>query len=336
MNILTHGLASLALARAGWPRAPKQLWIIALLAGAVADIDSASMWWGAAAYLRWHHTYTHSFFAALVIAVAFATGYRFLARDVLRARFSIPAAFALALAAGCLHLLLDACGWEGATLLRPLSARRFALDLVVNLDPWIVVLLLGALLFPELLHLVSAEIGARDKRPRGRIGALIGFALIIIYVGFRANFHSNVIALLESRTYRGEIAKRTGAFPEALSPVSWHGIIETERALHELTVMVGPVSSFDPESADTLFKPEPSPALEVAGKTAAAEAFLRRARFPKATVQTTGTETRVELRDLLYDSIGETNRQVIAVIQLDTANRIVSQELVWAKGVEEQ
>jgi len=76
MNVLTHGLASLALARAAWPRAPKQLWIVAVATGVIADIDSASAWWGASAYLRWHRTYTHSLFASLVLAAAFAADAR--------------------------------------------------------------------------------------------------------------------------------------------------------------------------------------------------------------------------------------------------------------------
>jgi inner membrane protein len=333
MNIVTHGLASLALARAAWPRAPKQLWIVAVAAGVIADIDMASAWWGAEAFLQWHRTYTHALATTIVVAAVFAVGYRFITDDSLRARFSVAAAFALALAAGCLHLLLDVWGWEGAALLWPFSTRRFSLDLLVDLDPWIMAVLLGALLFPEFLHLVSAEIGARDKGPRGRTGALIGFAIIILYVGIRAHFHSDVIALIESRTFRGEVAERAGALPEAFSPVTWHGIVETEGALHTLTVMVGPVESFDPESAETLFKPEPSAALDAAQKTAAAESFLRVARFPKASVEITSTGSRVEIRDLRYAAMGDGVHEAIAVIALDAANRVVTDEIAWAKQV---
>ncbi len=127
MNIVTHGLASLALARAAWPRAPKQLWIVAVAAGVIADIDLASAWWGAGAFLRWHRTYTHALLTTIVVAAVFAVGYRFIADDSLRARFSVAAAFALALAAACLHLLLDVCGWEGAALLWPFTCEAIFL-----------------------------------------------------------------------------------------------------------------------------------------------------------------------------------------------------------------
>jgi membrane-bound metal-dependent hydrolase YbcI (DUF457 family) len=330
MNILTHGLASLALARAAWPRAPKQLWIVAVTAGVIADIDSASAWWGASAWLRWHRTYTHSLLASFVIAIAFTAGYRFVASDSLRERFSIKDAFAIALAAAWLHLFMDVWGWEGTAVLWPFSAKRFAMDLVVDLDPWIIAVLLGTLLIPELLHMVGAEIGARDTRPRGRTGALVGFAIVVFYVGLRAYFHGGVIALLDSRTFQGEVAKRTGAFPEALSPVTWHGVVETARGMRELTVIVGPVESFDPESAYASFKPEPSAALEAAEKTEAARRFLTMARFPKASVENTGAGSRVEIRDLRFAAVGVTGHEVVAVIRLDAANRVVTNEIAWA------
>ena len=336
MNILTHGLASLALARAAWPRAPKQLWIVAVATGVIADIDSASAWWGASAWLQWDRTYTHSLLASIIIAAAFAAGYRLMADDSLRERFSIKNAFAMTLAAGWLHLVMDVWGWEGTAVLWPFSDRRFAMDLVVDLDPWIIAVLLGALLVPELLHMVGAEIGARDTRPRGRTGALVGFAIVVFYLGLRAYFHGDVIALLDSRTFQGEVAKRTGAFPEALSPVTWHGVVETARGMRELTVIVGPVESFDPESADASFKPEPSAALEAAERTEAARRFLAVARFPKATVENTSAGSRVAICDLRFAAVGETGHEVIAVIRLDATNRVVTDEIAWAnQGLQE-
>jgi membrane-bound metal-dependent hydrolase YbcI (DUF457 family) len=333
MNILTHGLASLALARAAWPRAPKRLWMVAITAGVIADIDSTSAWLGASAYLRWHQSYTHSLLAAILVAAASAIGYRFAAAHALRERFSVANTFALALAAACLHLLMDLWGWQGVTLWWPFTPKRFAMDLVVDLDPWIVAILLAALLVPELLHLVGAEIGERSTRPRGRIGALIGFVTIIFYLGLRAYFHGDVIALLESRTFQGEIAQRTGAFPEAISPVSWHGIVETARGLHELSVTVGPIESFDPESAETSYKPSPSAALDAVEKTAAAKRFIAVAKFPKAFVESTAAGSRVEIRDLRFAAVGETRHEVVTVILLDANNHVVAQEIAWAGQV---
>src|SRR5216684_2836775 len=71
-------------------------------------------------------------------------------------------------------------------------------------------------------------------------------------------------AALESRTYRGESPRKVAAFAESGSPFRWHGIVETESALREVEIDVGPAASFDPDSAITSYKPEPSAALDAA------------------------------------------------------------------------
>jgi membrane-bound metal-dependent hydrolase YbcI (DUF457 family) len=336
MDVTTQGLASLALARAAWPRAPKQVWLVAIAAGIVADIDALSAWISASAYLTWHRTYLHSLPAAVCCAALCAIIYHFIGSKDLRSRFSVVHAFAMAAGAACLHLILDLCGTQGAMLFWPFSSRRFALDWAVEFDPLIMFFLLAALLLPELLHLVSSEIGARDKRPRGRIAARVAFVTILIYLGIRANFHNNVIALLGSRTYHGEIADRVGAFPARFSPFEWSCVVDTAGSVQTLSVMEGPVESFDPESAETQFKPEPSPSLEAAEKTLAAERFLRYAQFPKASIETAPTGTVVILRDFKAAATDETAHEVAAVIRLDKSHQVTSQKIAWADRVSEE
>jgi membrane-bound metal-dependent hydrolase YbcI (DUF457 family) len=306
MDVTTQGLASLALARAAWPRAPKQVWLVAIAAGVIADIDALSAWLSASAYLNWHRTYTHSLPGVVFFAALCATTYRFAGAKALRARFSAANAFGMALAAGCLHLLLDVCGTQGAALLWPFSSRSFALDWAVEFDPLIMVILLAALLLPELLHLVSSEIGARDKRPRGRIAARVSFAVILIYLGIRANFHGNVITLLGSRTYHGQVADRVGAFPARFSPFAWSCVVDTARS------------------------------VQTAEKTTAADRFLRFAQFPKASVETAPTGIVVILRDLKTAASGETDREIAAVIHLDKSHQVTSQRIAWAARVSDE
>jgi inner membrane protein len=336
MDVTTQGLASLALARAAWPRAPKQVWLVAIAAGIIADIDALSAWISASAYLTWHRTYAHSLPAAIFFAALCATVYQFASTKELRAKFSAASAFAMALVATSLHLLLDIFGTQGTTLFWPFSSRRFVLDWAVEFDPLIMAMFLAALLLPELLHLVSSEIGARDKRPRGRIAARVAFVVILIYLGIRANFHGNVIALLSSRTYHGEVADRVGAFPARFSPFEWSCVVDTARSVQTLSVMEGPVESFDPESAETQFKPEPSPSLDAAEKTTAAERFLRYAQFPKASVETSPTGTVVILRDLKAVATDETVRELAAVIHLDKSHQVTSRRIAWADRVSEE
>ena len=116
MDIVTHALASFAVARALFPRAGSHVTVFAILAGTIADIDWLSRFWGPASFLVWHGTYLHSILAALVIFTAIPAGP--VARMVLRRHVTLPgvtgqivyfhflAAVQLAMVSGILNPLL--------------------------------------------------------------------------------------------------------------------------------------------------------------------------------------------------------------------------------------
>jgi inner membrane protein len=333
MDVGTHVLASFALTRAAFPRAPRSVLPIALAAGAIADLDEIIVVFGPAAYLNWHRTYTHSLLTAILLAVLLALSYRFFAPQHLRGHFSSIAIFALTLLMQCLHLLLDVCQPDGVLLFWPFSAPRIAKDWLTFVDPLILAVLVVAILLPELFHLVSDEIGARDKKPRGQLSAVIALAAIALYIGARAILHSNAVAILDSRTYHGELPRRVAAFPVSTSPFTWNGIVETESSLHEITVSVGQSSSFNPDAGVTIHKPEASPVLDAARKDPLAIAFLSVARFPRATIEKTDTGYRVELQDLRYAAAGESKREIAALFELNPAGKIARRELIWAQDL---
>ncbi len=333
MDVFTHALASLALARAVLPRAPRASWAVILVAGTIADVDGLSAIFGPSAYLTWHHTYTHSLVASLVGVAVLTVVYVLLTRRAASLRVPAAALFAVALLAAWLHLAMDACQSEGVALFWPFSSRQFAADWLANVDPWIIAVLLAAILLPELLRLVSDEIGAKDKSPRGRLGAIIGFVFVIFYVGARATFHSNALAAMQARSYQNESPRRAAAFPESASLFTWHGIVETDSALHELTVSAAPGASFDAENGVTLFKPESSPILDSARDSDAAKKFLSVAQFPKATVEKTSDGYKVELRDLRYAAEGETRREIAALVKIDANGKVADDALVWARDL---
>jgi inner membrane protein len=333
MDVGTHVLASFALTRAAFPRAPRSVLPIALAAGVIADLDEISAAFGPVAYLNWHRTYTHSLLTAILLAVFLALSYRFFAPQHLRSPFSFIAIFALTLLAQCLHLLLDACQPDGVLLFWPFSAARIAKDWLTFVDPVILAVLVVAILLPELFHLVSDEIGARDKKPRGQLSTAIALAAIALYIGARATLHSNAVAVLDSRTYHGELPRRVAAFPISTSPLTWNGIVETESALHEITVSIGQSSSFNPDASVTIRKPEASPVLDAASNDSLAIAFLKVARFPKATIEKTESGYQVELLDLRYPVAGESKREIAALFELNLAGKIVHRELIWARDL---
>ncbi|HKW33422.1 MAG TPA: metal-dependent hydrolase [Candidatus Acidoferrum sp.] len=336
MDPLTHALASFTLQRAAFPRLSRAATIAVVLGGIIADADLLSTYFGPSAYLAFNRTYFHSLPAGLVLAFLATIPFLFLKPKSSENPISRATIFSAALAAAFLHLALDVCQTSGVQLLWPFSPRHFALDWLPSLDVWTLAILLAGILLPLLAGLVTEEIGARRKGPRGRFGAILALLALLLYLGVRLTLHGDALAALESRTYRGELPHRVAAFPESSSPFRWHGIVETERALHDVEVPVGPGADFDPSSAINTYKPEPSPALDAARNAPIARHFLQVARFPKATVEQTPSGFHVILRAFPYThesgsglfTLTDEGR-VQALIDTDPSGKILSEELAW-------
>jgi hypothetical protein len=245
-------------------------------------------------------------------------------------RLSAATVFVATLLAQWLHLAMDAAQWQGVELFWPINSTRVAIDWLPAIDPWIVTILVAAIVLPEFFHLIGAEIGAKDKRPRGFVGAIVGLVMMVSYVGLRADLHATAIAQMQNRSYVGELPRQVAAFSDFVSLVTWHGVAETESALHEVAVHLNSSrrSSLDP--GINLFKPEANPLLQAAQATEAAKNFLREARFPKATIQKMDAGSEVQIRDLRYAAAGEVKREPMVTVDFDPSGKIVSEEIVWA------
>ena len=327
MDIPTHALTSFALARGFFPRRGWPIVVGMLIAGTIADVDQLSVFFGPAAYLAAHRTWTHSILATfLIAAIAAAITFYLDKKRTIPLHIMLAGAFGAAAA----HIVLDLFQSAGETLLWPFRATRFAADYLPRIDPWILTLLLAGILLPELFRLVGSEIGAKHKTPRGRNGALVALALIVIYISARGVLHGDATSILDAHSYRGESPRRLGAFPDPISLFTWHGIAETQSLVCLADVPVHSASEFDAEAANCQHKPESSPALDQAQKTAVAERFLRSARFPRATVEKTQDGYEVTIRSLRDVVEQETSHSVAARIVLNAKPRVLSQEIIWA------
>src|SRR5262249_13772577 len=219
------------------------------------------------------------------------------------------------------------------TLLWPFHPTRFAWDFLPEIDPWILALLIAGMFLPELFRLVGTEIGAKQKSPRGRNGALVALALLVFYVGVRVVAHGNALARLDAHSYRGESPRQVGAFPDSFSPITWHGVVETASQVCTVDVSEAGTWRFDPESAVCAHKPEDSAALTTAQKTQTALAFLQATQFPKATVGATSEGFEVVLRDMRDIAQNESLHALAARILLDRKAQVTSQSIVWASSV---
>src|SRR6267378_6011649 len=328
MDPFTHGLASYSITRAVFPRASRTTVIAAILAGCAADLDRLSEYAGPSAFLDWHRSATHSVLGTLIIVAAFVIAISITTKR--KPNVDPMRTVLLALLAACsLHFAMDLTQNESAQLLWPFRAKRYSAEWVAHFDLWILLILLAGVLLPQLLALVTEEIGAKSKSPRGRFGAIIALATIVIYVGGRAILHGNGVAVMEARTYRGELPRRVAAFAESDSPFHWRGIVETERAFHELALNLAAGSSFNPDAAVVYYKPESSAALDAARATESVRRFLETTRFPKGSVEKTNTGYRVQIRDLTEQREAHSGPRIIAVVETDLNAKVVSQELAW-------
>jgi membrane-bound metal-dependent hydrolase YbcI (DUF457 family) len=327
MDALTHGLASYSITRAAFPRVSRATLLAAIVAGSAANLDELSIAVSPSAFLAWYRTVTHSVIATIGIAVVFSAAAVLATRG--RAKSDKLAVIFLVMLAACtLHVAMDATQNESVQLLWPFRTQRYSADSVAHFDLWILLILLAGALVPQLLALVTEEIGAKSKAPRGRIGATIALVTMCGYIGARFTLHGNAIAMLDARSYRGELPRRVGAFAESDSPLHWRGVVETERAFYVLDLNMAPGSSFNPDTASVSYKPEMSSPLAAAQNTEAVRRFLQAAKFPKASVEKTSTGFRIQVRDMAEQREAR-NRRVIAIVETDASADVVSDELAW-------
>ena len=326
MDPLTHALASWTLSRAGLNRTARLATPILIVSGAIGDTDWLAYLFGPGAFLAARRTVTDSILGSVALAAIVAGAFCWFARKRGNLRVRFGQAFALAAAGAALRVALDLADSRGAKLLWPFGPR-IAGDLVADIDPWILTLLLASLLLPSLFAVVRGEIGVRSKTPVGRWGAILALAVLALYLGARGALHSQAVATLETRTYAGQLPRRVGAFPDALSPFTWRGLVETQSAIHEVYARLGPGAHFDSEQGKTLFKPEPSPALEAVQHTRVASEFLSYARFPLATVERSEIGSTITLRDLRFTTPGQSGPAVMGVVELDEQGRVAGEGL---------
>ncbi len=307
-----------------------------VVSGVAADLDYLSYFGGAGAFLRFHRTLLHSLFGSAL--VAFIVAAAFLAAHKLRravpstnSNFSLlefragPGLLVCAVGAAS-HILLDLVSGVGVQLFWPFRAGWEGWELLNNLDPWILTSLAAALLLPQLLRLVSEEIGDRKKTVRGRGAATAALVILVLYVGARADLHAQAIHLLASREYRGRPPLAAAAFPSP-SPFVWRGVVSTDATIEELQVSLLPGAEFDPDRSFTRYKPEASAPLDAGQRTPAAIAFLTYGRVPFASVHRVGDGYRFELHDLRFVSNDASPENIFVRVDFNNDLRIKSEEL---------
>jgi len=337
LDPVTQALASLTLARARPVPLPRFGTTMMIVAGVAPDLDYASYFGGAGAFLRYHRTLLHSIPAAALLSCAVAGGFCLLANkkdEKDRPRPAAPLTFATAFTACAVgsggHILLDLASGEGMQLLWPFRVHWTAGGLVANFDLWVLVLLFAGLLIPQLFRLVGDEIGARKKGAQSTAAAIFTLLLLAVYFGSRADLHSRATGLLLSSEYRGREPLAAGAFPSSVNPLDWRGVVATDNTVEEVDVPLGPRADFQPDDSLTHYKPQESPALDAAEKTSAAQAFLKYAEFPLASVSRHEDGYRFDLRDARFPDSDASPANIVVRVDLNGSYQVTRQEFRYA------
>src|SRR5262249_30669184 len=132
--------------------------------------------------------------------------------------------FLLAYIASLSHILLDFTNNYGVRPFWPFSERWYSWDIVFIIEPVLLAFLVGGLVLPSFFALISEEIGARAKGPKGRTAATLALLGVIAVWGLRDYEHRRAVNALNARTYENLDPLRASAFPTMWSPFAWNGV----------------------------------------------------------------------------------------------------------------
>jgi len=341
VEILTHALIALILARAGQKLLPRYGAALLVVSGVAADLDFLSYFGGPSAFLRFHRGALHSVLGSVVLVCALALVFWVLARragaknpSLILPGVGFFAAIAICGAGVVVHVLFDLASGTGVQLLWPFREGRTEWDSVSTLDPWVLLVLVLGLALPELLRLVSEEIGERGRGPRGRLAAIVTLLALLIYFGARVELHSRAVDELNAREYHGAPPIAAGAFPSSISPLAWRGVVSTDNDVDVIEVSLAPGAGFDPDRAVRHYKPEDSAALIAAENAAAAKKFLQYARFPLAALERGDEGYRFTLRDMRFAAGDGGADNIFVRVELGADLRVMSEEFRYANSPE--
>jgi inner membrane protein len=316
LDNLTHTLTGLMLARSGLGKYAPRGALLLMLAANAPDIDVVSWLGGPLNYLRYHRGITHSLIAMPVVALLPIA----IVWLIERKRLPWWNMFWLSLIGVGSHLVMDLTNSYGIRLFLPFSGRWLRLDMVNIVDVVIWGILIVATLAPALSRLVSSEIGARAATGRG--WAIAALCLLSLYEFGRYLGHERAVATLNTRIYEGAAPLRTAAFPHALSPLAWNGLVETGNDYILLPVNL--TTEFDPTVGHRFIKAEPGPAIEAARKTSTFRTFLNFSAFPLWRVTPVSDPeggSKVEVFDLRFGNPSQPGFHAEAIV--DASNRVL-------------
>ena len=295
MEPVTHILTGACIGRAGLNRRTAYATLAAVLAADAPDLDVVWSWAGPVAGLQHHRGITHTFLAAPFVALA-ATGAvwlidRFCTRlwasrrspmsnVIVRQPIRWIWVWFSAFLADLSHLLLDWTNNYGLRPFFPFNAHWYSGDLVFIAEPVIWGLLLIALVLPALLGLADREVGDRKTKFRGRGLAIFALTGMVALWCWRWVEQSEARNLVQATQVTPTPVTRIALEPYPVNPFRWHAILETATTWQTAEVDTRTNSVESDPTTDAIFKPQITPAVEIAKRTRLGQVYLDWSQWP--------------------------------------------------------
>jgi inner membrane protein len=303
MDPVCHTLAGAALGEAGLKQRTSLGMATLLLAANVPDVD-VLVYATDALHVHVRRGWTHGPLGLAVLPlllVGVMLGWDRLVRQR-RAHAPPPASAAglalLAYVGALSHPVLDFLNSYGIRLLMPFSERWFYGDALYIVDPWMYVLLGGAVL--------GARWQARRGAARPQRVARIGLGLAAIYVALMLASNLVARATVRAGLERAGLPADTRFMvtPVAANPFTREVLIDAGDRYEKGFLWFEPRPHFRPAGYSIRTNHE-DPAARAAAATTRGQQYLGWSRFPFFIVERFGGQTRVHVNDARYAGEGQ-------------------------------
>jgi inner membrane protein len=255
------------------------------LAAEAPDLDVLWGFRGPVAAFQHHRGITHTFIAAPVIALI-TVGVVYLIHRWRKKPPAIAPRWGLlwlfSLIAVLSHLLLDYTNNYGVRPFFPFNPHWYARSIVFIFDPIIFLALLASFFLPWIFGLADREIGARRTVFRGRGWSIAALVFILLWWSVRNAEHAHAIEMVRNSGTINQPITRIDAEPSIVNPFAWRVIAETQD-YYQITRVNTLHNQVQSDTAETIYKPEVTPAVATAKQSWLGRVYLGWSQFPVTT-----------------------------------------------------
>ena len=301
MDTLTHALTGAVISNLGFKKDTTAATFTLVTASVLPDIDWASRFFGIAAYLKYHRSFTHSLPGVIFLAIILTLIVKLFFR-----RADSRMTFLLSFFGGLFHLLMDLINPYGTQVYYPFLSERYAWNWVTVVDLFITMPLILCLLLIRYLRLSPVKT------------ASVALGFVILFISAKGICHQIALRELNELSRPLEESFNAAVYPDFLSPFVWNGVVETDRAYRIVRLNILRSEWSNPQD---YIKPERNEFTQLAEKSLLVKTYLKFARHPLLYYQEVDGYHFVSWQDLGFGLRGK--RGLVVLVILDNNGEIL-------------